>query len=64
MPRVSDEYVREEFLARFARMTPEQRSGTIEALTVLHKVVLAAPVAGGKPAPAAPLFEGEQEPGA
>jgi hypothetical protein len=53
MPRVTDEYVREEFLARFARMTPEQRSGTIEALTVIHKVVLAA----GKPAPAAPLFE-------
>jgi hypothetical protein len=53
MPKISDEYVRREFLERFARMGAERREGTIEALTVIHETVLAA----GKPVPAAPLFE-------
>jgi hypothetical protein len=41
MPRISEDYIRREFLKQFAAMTKDRRLGTIEALTVVHEIALA-----------------------
>jgi hypothetical protein len=41
MPKISEDYIRREFLKQFAAMTKDRRLGTIEALTVVHEIALA-----------------------
>lgn len=41
MPKVSDEYIRVEFYARFATMPASVRVGVIEGLRTAHEVMLA-----------------------